>query len=388
MKKWMVILMAITMTANASALAAEPAYQGPAGAFYTGMGAGWNLGNTLDATNNRLLEGLGLPIDYETAWGNPETTLELIRTVKAAGFQTIRVPVTWANHIGPAPAYEVQGAWMDRVREVVDMVLSEGMYCIINVHHDTGTHGWLHASAQVVEEESAKFAALWRQIAECFRDYNDHLIFEGFNEMLDEHNNWVYPRTPSARDAINHFNQLFVDTVRATGGDNATRVLIVSPYGSANDRSALEDLVMPTDSAENALVVQIHYYSPVSYCFDIDGDNNLQTVWTENGGREALLTALDGVTELFTSKGIPVVMGEFAASHKGNEADRAEWAKFVVDTCEAHGVKCIWWDNGGKVASVDGYGTMGLLDRYELAWLYPDVVEALTGVRVTNVSTK
>ena len=387
MKKWMVILMAILMTTS-TALAAEPVFEGPAGAFYANMGTGWNLGNTLDATSDWLRGKPSLPIDYETAWGNPEVTPELIRTIKEAGFGTVRVPVTWDHHIGPAPDYEIQPAWLDRVREVVDTVLSSGMYCIINVHHDTGTHGWLHASAQVVEEESAKFKALWHQIAECFRDYNDHLIFEGFNEMLDEHNNWVYPRTATARDAINHFNQLFVDTVRATGGDNASRVLIVSPYGSANDRSALEDLVIPHDSAEHALVVQVHYYSPISYCFDRDGDENTQTVWTENGGREALLTAMRGVSELFTGRGIPAVMGEFAASHKGNEADRAEWTKFVVDTCAENGVRCIWWDNGGRVTTVADYGIMGLLDRYELEWLFPQVVEVLTGVRVTNVSTK
>lgn len=360
--------------------------QGIAGKFYDLMGTGWNLGNTLDASNDKLLMGPSTPADYETAWHNPVVTRELIQAVKDAGFGTVRVPVTWKHHIGPAPEYQVQEAWMNRVQEVADMVLDAGMLCIVNVHHDTGVHGWLRASAQDVEEDSAKFAALWQQIAERFRDYDERLALEGFNEVLDENNNWVYPRTQSASDAINHFNQLFVDTVRATGGHNATRCLIVTPYGATNDRPALEDLVMPRDSAEHALIVQFHYYSPNSYCFDQQGDENTQTVWKENGGREALLTALQGVSELFTGKGIPAIMAEFAASHKQNEADRAEWTKFVVDTCAAHGVKCIWWDNGGHVTTASAYRTMGLMDRYHLTWMFPQVVEALTGVRVTNVT--
>lgn len=366
----------------------EPIYQGAAGKFYARMGAGWNLGNTLDATNKHLLDIPATPSDYETAWNNPVTTRALIDTVKNAGFGTIRVPVTWANHIGPAPDYRVNEAWMNRVREVVDMVLDAGLCCILNVHHDTGVHGWLHASDEHVAEVSDRFVALWKQIAMRFQDDCDRLIFEGFNEVLDEHNNWVYPRTKSARDAINHFNQLFVDTVRATGGANAQRCLVITPYGAANMRSALEDLVMPRDSAEHALLVQFHYYSPISYCFDQNGDENTQTVWTENGGREALEEALEGVRALFTSKGIPVLMGEFAAGHKHNEADRAEWTRFVVETCAASGVKCVWWDNGGRVKSADEYHTMGLLDRYRLEWMFPRVVEALTGVKVTHVSAR
>ncbi|MCH5286038.1 MAG: glycoside hydrolase family 5 protein [Christensenellaceae bacterium] len=367
---------------------ANDEYQGAAGKFYERMGTGWNLGNTLDATNKKLLEVPTAPSDYETAWHNPVTTLALIETVKTAGFGTIRVPVTWANHIGPAPDYRVDEAWMNRVREVVDMVLDAGLCCILNVHHDTGVGGWLHASEQHVKEASGRFAALWRQIAERFRDDCDRLIFEGFNEVLDEHNNWVYPRTQSAKDAINHFNQLFVDTVRATGGPNANRCLVITPYGAANMRSALEDLVMPRDTADHAMLVQFHYYSPISYCFDRDGDENTQTVWTENGGREALEEALEGVRTLFTEKGIPAIMGEFAAGHKQNEADRAEWTKFVVDTCAASGVKCVWWDNGGRVKNAASYSTMGLLDRYRLEWMFPRVVEALTGVKVTNVSAE
>ena len=387
MKKLAVILVAMMMLAS-YALADEPAYEGVAGEFYANMGVGWNLGNSLDSTGDWLKTGLGTPSSYETAWGNPVITPELIQTVKDAGFGTIRLPVTWMNQIGPAPDYAVKGAWMNRVQQVVDMVLDAGLYCIINVHHDTGTDGWLHASDQDVKEDSDRFEALWRQIAERFRDYDDHLVFEGFNEILDERNNWVYTRKQSAKDAVNHFNQLFVDTVRATGGQNANRCLIVNPYAATNDINALRDFVMPTDSAEHALVFEFHYYSPNSYCFDREGNNNTQTVWTQNRGRESLETALRGVSELFTSQGVPAIMGEFAASHKDNEADRAEWAKFVVDTCAQSGVKCIWWDNGGKVTSVDAYNTMGLLDRYKLEWLFPQVVEALTGVTVTNVSAK
>jgi len=192
MKKWMVMLVALMM-AMGNALAEAPVFEGMAGQIIADMGVGWNLGNTLDSNGEWLRRGSGAPKNYETAWGNPLTSQELIQTVADAGFKTIRLPVTWDHQIGPAPEYQVKRAWMDRVQAVVDYCMEAGVYCILNVHHDTGTDGWLHASQQDLEEDSAKFTALWTQIAQRFQNYGEKLIFEGFNEMLDEKNNWGYP---------------------------------------------------------------------------------------------------------------------------------------------------------------------------------------------------
>lgn len=381
MKKCMALLLAAILTlVSGLALADAPVFEGLAGQIIADMGTGWNLGNTLDSNGEWLRSGSGTPKSYETAWGNPQASQKLIQTIADAGFKTIRVPITWDHHIGPAPEYQVEAAWMDRVQTVVDYCMEAGVYCIINLHHDTGTDGWLHASKQDVEEDSAKFSALWTQIAQRFQDYGDKLIFEGFNEILDEKNNWGYPGA-QAMQAVNHFNQLFVDAVRAVGGQNASRCLIVNTYAASNVDRMMAELVLPQDSAQHALMTQVHYYSPLTYCFERANGNNLQTVWTENKGRESLMYVLKNVEKYFTSKGVPTVIGEFGACHKENEADRAAWAKFVVETCETYGVKCIWWDNGGKIPKkLDQYNQFGLIDRYNVKWIFPSIVEAMTGV--------
>lgn len=385
MKKWTALFLALMVTVGAS-LAEAPVFEGLAGQIIADMGAGWNLGNTLDANGEWLRRGSGTPRSYETAWGNPQTTQALIQAVVDAGFKTIRLPVTWDHHIGPAPAYQVDAQWMDRVQAVVDYCMEAGVYCILNLHHDTGADGWLHASEKDVAEDSEKFTALWTQIARRFQDYDEKLLFEGFNEILDENNTWSYPGV-RAVEATNHFNQLFVDAVRSTGGKNAVRCLIVNTYAASNNRRIMAEFVLPEDSAEHALMAEIHYYSPNAYCFERSGRNNVQTAWEDNKGRESLMTVLNNVEKYFTSKGIPVVMGEFGACHKDNAADRTDWAKFVVETSGEYGVKCIWWDNGGQVPNgIKYYTQFGLIDRYRMEWMFPEIVEAITGISPTPVS--
>ncbi len=181
---------------------------------------GWNLGNTLDS-HTKENEGLA----SETSWQNPAATKEKIDAVKATGINAVRVPVTWYNHMDSS--YKIDEEWMDRVEEVVNYVLDNDMYCIINVHHDTGENGWLKASETNLEENKKKFAAIWEQICERFGGYGNKLLFEGFNEILNENNNWVNPNKESL-NVVNELNQLFVDTVRTTGVNNAERYLILS----------------------------------------------------------------------------------------------------------------------------------------------------------------
>ena len=221
------------------------------------MGVGWNLGNTLDA--NDASKTWTTTEQHETCWGQPVTKPELMKMMKEAGFNSIRVPVTWYQEMDSDG--NVNEAWMNRVKEVVDYVIDNGMYCILNVHHDTGdgnTH-WIHASSTNYNKNKAKFEKLWKQIAETFKDYDQHLLFEGYNEMLDDNNTWNEPKNKTdGYKAINDYAKSFVTTVRNTGGNNEKRNLIVNTYSASSTPNAMENLDKPEDS--NHIIFQIHSY--------------------------------------------------------------------------------------------------------------------------------
>lgn len=360
----------------------EISYDGLSGDIINSINAGWNLGNTLDSYGDWITQYTDAGTDdFETSWGNPVTTKAMIDAVKSAGFNAVRVPVTWSQHIDDSNGYKIDEEWMARVKEVVDYVMDNDMYCILNVHHDVGGSSWLKASESNINSNKEKFESLWTQIADEFEGYSNKLMFEGFNEILDEDNNWVYPGK-SAGDAVNTLNQIFVDTVRKTGGNNAERCLIVNTYAAGTGSSQLDDFVVPTDTAENALMVEVHYYSPGSYCTEISSDGNDQKVWTENGGKSTADGTLYNLYEHFTSKGIPVIIGEFGAANKDNESDRAEWAGYLVENAKKYGMKCFWWDGGGKIESDSEYGYykgMSIYNRYDNTWVFPEIVTALTG---------
>ena len=223
----------------------------------TNMGVGWNLGNTLDA--NDASKTWTTTEQHETCWGQPVTKPELMKMMKEAGFNSIRVPVTWYQEMDSDG--NVNEAWMNRVKEVVDYVIDNGMYCILNVHHDTGdgnTH-WIHASSTNYNKNKAKFEKLWKQIAETFKDYDQHLLFEGYNEMLDDNNTWNEPKNKTdGYKAINDYAKSFVTTVRNTGGNNEKRNLIVNTYSASSTPNAMQNLDKPEDS--NHIIFQIHSY--------------------------------------------------------------------------------------------------------------------------------
>lgn len=221
------------------------------------MGVGWNLGNTLDA--NDASKTWTTTEQHETCWGQPVTKPELMKMMKEAGFNSIRVPVTWYQEMDSEG--NVNEAWMNRVKEVVDYVIDNGMYCILNVHHDTGdgaTH-WIHASSTNYNKNKAKFEKLWKQIAETFKDYDQHLLFEGYNEMLDDNNTWNEPKNKTdGYKAINDYAKSFVTTVRNSGGNNASRNLIVNTYSASSTPNAMQNLDKPENS--NHIIFQIHSY--------------------------------------------------------------------------------------------------------------------------------
>ncbi len=330
------------------------------------MAMGWNLGNTLDSNGDWIgLYSEGKPENYETAWGNPVTTPELFAAVKKAGFNAVRVPVTWREHIDEYG--NIDPEWLARVQEVVDYVMELDMYCVLNVHHDSGGGGWLRATPKCYEENSEKFAALWRNIAEHFREYGDKLIFEGFNEMLDSGNRWGGAGSAEEYKAHADFNQLFVDTVRATGGNNAQRNLMVQIYSGVCGEGAMDSFVLPEDSAEDHLMIQVHCYDPQPFTWTSVDYAEPRYDWGSDADKQQLDDIFSRLAQLSERHGAPVVIGECGADYKESEAARKAYVTYFLTCAEANGIKCFWWDTGA----------MSLFDRNTCTELYPEITDII-----------
>ena len=361
-----VFLCAAVATASAVPALAAPEFES-AEAAVENITVGWNLGNTLDSCGEWIgLYTEGKPENYETAWGNPVASRELITAVKAAGFNAVRVPVTWADHIDEKGSIDAE--WLDRVQEVVDYVISQGLYCILNVHHDAGADGWLEASADCFVKSSGKFAGLWKNIAVRFREYGDKLIFEGFNEILDSQNSWSDARENDAYKAVNDFNQLFVNTVRATGGNNAERNLMVQVYSGSCSEKALAGFVLPDDSTAGHLMIQAHNYDPQGFTSSGATWTTMTDKWGSDAEKQYFDQMFDRLESFAKEQGAPLVIGEFGAEYKGNEPSRELYAEYFVTSAANLDIKCFWWDTG----------EMALFDRSSCTVKYPGIVKALT----------
>jgi len=317
---------------------------------------GWNLGNTLDA---HMPTTTGLAT--ETCWGNPNASKELIDLVKSAGFNTVRVPVTWYNHMNYANN-SIDEKWMERVVEVVNYVIDNDMICIVNVHHDTGADGWLRASTKDYEKKQKRFTAIWTQIAETFKDYGDNLLFESFNEILDDNNEWTTPGA-EALTVVNEYNQLFVNTVRASGGNNESRCLVVNTYAAAANSAVTRDFVLPEDTIEDRLIVETHVYQPYQFTAE-----EFPEAVTWEQGRGTLDAHLQNLKKTFVKNEIPVIIGEFGCVDKANMLERMTYTQRFLDVCSKMGIKCIWWDNGTCYK---------IFDRQLLTVHCPDLVDLM-----------
>ena len=362
----------------------EPGSWETAATAVKNMGAGWNLGNTLESNsgdvNNMWIEQSGT--NYESAWGQAPATRELIHLFKEAGFNAIRVPVTWYPHMGnfkstisgnhwekaawlESTDYRVDPAWMARVKEVVGYVLDEGMYCILNVHHDTGTAttGWLKADRDVYNAVKARYCGLWRQIATEFEPYGPNLLFESFNEMLNGANQWNYA-SKEADDVINAYNADFVATVRATGGNNEKRNLVLNTYAASPDARTLQDFVLPNDSAKDHLLAQVHSYAPYDFAFDTP---NPRPIFDASCDRE-VRAIVDGVNTNLVSRGIPCILGEFGMDTSiRDEAEVVKQAACYVSQATKYNIACFYW-----MGLVDGKE-----DRTAPRWTKPALRDAI-----------
>lgn len=322
------------------------------------MKVGWNLGNTLDATG-------GSGLNSETSWGNPKTTKEMIDAIVDAGFNVIRIPITWDRHFGKAPDYKIDEAWLNRVQEVVDYAYERDVYVIINCHHEE----WHFPSDKNKEQASEILAALWKQIAERFRDYDERLIFEGLNEPRKKGTpvEWTGGDYES-KQVVNHFAKVFVETVRATGGNNTIRNLMVTGYAASSNKETLRSIRLPKDDAH--LIVSVHAYTPYDFALNIKGTAE----WDVEKDTRDIDYLMETIDELFLQNDIAVIIGEFGALNKENEAERAEWVTYYLTKAKEYGVPCVWWDNGSFSGSGENFG---LLNRRELTMAYPELLKAI-----------
>lgn len=349
------------------------------------MGPGWNLGNQLESVTDNVPE--------ETNWGNPVITEKLIQSVKAAGFKSIRIPVSYFAKIDDDKDYTIDSKWLDRVQEVVDYCIKNDLYAVINIHGDgynTIDGSWLLCNGKNQTEIKKKYKKVWKQIAERFKNYDEHLLFESMNEEFD--GSYSEPNKEYYQN-INDYNQIFVDTVRKTGDNNTKRWLIIPGWNTNIDYTAGDyGFKLPTDQYRNKsidkeeqrIMISVHYYSPWDFC---GGENCVITQW----GNEAddpsktsttcdetyMKNQLNLMKTTFADKGYPVFIGEYGSIGKTsydseNEYYRAYFARKLCQLSRKNGCIPMYWDNG-----YNGVHGFGLFDRTTCEITQPVIIDAI-----------
>lgn len=360
------------------------------------MGVGYNLGNSLEANSG------GTP--NETAWGNPVLTKKFVLAAKAAGFQSIRIPVSYLSKIDDNNGYKIDSAWLDHVQEVVDYCVQNDMYAIVNMHGDgytTVSGGWLLCASSDQTKIKAKYKACWEQIADRFKNYDEHLIFESMNEEFD--GTYGTPNK-TAYNNINGYNQIFVDTVRQTGGNNDRRWLLIPGWNTNINYTADNyGFVLPTDqylssdiaSGEKRIMISVHYYDPWDFCGTESAD---KTQWGSEatnqskvptwGDESYMASQFKKMNDKFVSQGYGVIIGEFGAINKANydtqnKACRADYYQKVCYYAKQYELVPVAWDNG-----YDGDYGFCLINRYSCQVTHQDIIDAMMEIyRASSTAT-
>tara|TARA_B100000949_G_scaffold204435_1_gene194034 strand:+ start:56849 stop:58297 length:1449 start_codon:yes stop_codon:yes gene_type:complete len=333
------------------------------------MGVGWNIGNSLDAVGG------------ETAWGNPPVNKDLIDAVKAAGFNTVRIPIAWSNYIEEGdPNYTISHEGLTRVEEVINYVLENDMFAIINIHYDGG---WMNEPTYERQDYiNDRLDKMWKQIAIYFRDYDYHLVFAGTNEVLYE-GDYSEP-TEEYYTVQNSFNETFINTVRETGGRNAYRFLTIQGFNTNIDH-AVNYAVIPEDTVEDRMLMEVHYYDPYDFTLNVENDDIWQWGSTTTdpsatagwGEENHLETQFQKVEDAFVANGLGVILGEYGASARlnveGHKAYREDYVQKVTASALSHGMVPVIWDNG----YTDDHN-MGLFRRSTGEEIFPDLIDAVT----------
>lgn len=332
----------------------------PADKIAAVLSPGWNLGNQLEGITLKTNTETGVTVTYpsETAYIDTKITKELFQAVKKEGFKFVRIPVSFFSYIDDENNYTIDANWLSRLQEVVDMAIDANLYCMIDLHGDayyTIKNSWLLCAKEDQEEIIEKYSAIWKQIAQTFRDYDESVLFESMNEVFDGNYNGPIPY---AYENINTYNDVFVKTVRSTGGNNERRWLLIPGWNTninatVNGFGTSGNFRLPNDEY---LMVSVHYYDPWGFC---GGENGVATQWGSfaskkdkvNGSESSMAKQFNKLQETFTSKGIPVVIGEWGSIDKTeddneNSVYRTYYAKKLCENAKRTGCVPVIWDNG------------------------------------------
>ena len=340
------------------------------------MKCGWNLGNTFDAFNGYTAHTRGTAM--ETSWVGAKTTKKLIAAIKEAGFNTIRMPVSWHNHVDENDVIDPE--WIDRVREVAGWALDLDMYVIVNTHHDNDVK-YYYPDTVHYDRSEAYLSAIWTQMAEAFKDCDDHLILESLNEprLVGTAYEWNWNSNVSecrlSAKYLNQLNQKFVDIVRASGGNNATRYLAVPAYSASPWYAVDQAFQLPEDTADNRIIVAAHAYTPYNFALNIQSKDRTFDIDKDQSKKGEIANFMNGLYNRFIQNGIPVMMDEFGALDKdGNLQDRVNFTAYYVASASTRGITCVWWDNHNFTGGGERFG---LIRRNTLEWVYPDIALAI-----------
>lgn len=349
--------------------------------FVRSMKIGWNLGNTFDASSDQNKED---EMAYEFDWCGIVTTKEMVDEIKAAGFQTMRIPVSWHNHVTSDGNYTISEAWLNRVQEVVDYAIDNDMHVIINIHHDNST-SYMYPTTEHLEQSKAYVAAIWSQVAARFADYDEHLIMEALNEprLIGTSDEWWLDlnkkQCVEAVQCINELNQVFVDTVRATGGNNEERYLMVPGYAASLQGVTNRYFELPQDIAgnENKILVEVHAYTPYDFALRGPGESKSIDRWSadDKASTAEIDELMDTLYKKYVQNGIGVVIDEFGARDKnGNIQARTDFAAYYVAAARQRGITCCWWDNNEFTGDGENFG---IFRRQVCSFMYPELVEGM-----------
>ena len=312
------------------------------------MGVGWNLGNSFDVESKD-----------KTYWGNPITSKAMIDEVKAMGFSTLRIPITWGpNQVEMSP-YTIDPDYLTEIKRVVDFGFQNKMHVIIDVHHD---NSWIKPMASETQESTDRLSSLWTQVANFFQDYNDSLIFEILNEPRIEGitEEWSGGNS-EGRGYINDFHKAAVDAIRATGENNEKRHIMITTWAASTVPIAMEELTIPND--DEKIIISLHSYFPWQFA------GEAAVTWGSESDKSALIAELDKIKQKWIiERNRPVILGEWGTIEANPLQSRINYADFYAKEAAARGLLTIVWDDGGNFR---------LLNRNDLSWDFADIATAI-----------
>ena len=346
------------------------------------MATGWNLGNTFDAT------GGGKGLESETSWGQPKTTREMIDGLAKSGIKTLRVPVSWSHHILDTK-YTIDPAWMGRVKEVIDWAIEDGMYVVLNIHHDNFDRdakmpplSGFYPSDENYENSADFVCNIWAQIALAFNNgYDEHLVFEVLNEprLCGTNEEWWYnaasAKSKSAMKNLNKLTQNILDIIRASGGNNKKRLVAVPSLQASPDSALASTFKMPQDfdGSKDRLIVSVHMYTPYNFAMEAPGIS----AYSESVKRE-FTSMFQKLNNQFILNGYAVYIGEYGATNKNNLQDRIAWFHDFIKESRVFGIPCFLWDNGVWEIKDNNYSEhYGYYNRYNQSWYFPEILDAI-----------